>query len=42
MSIRKRFVKNKRKANGIPSGKTGIVYDVFLKFKDEGKFRSYC
>lgn len=42
MSIRKRIVKNKRKANGIPSGKTGIVYDVFLKFKDEGKFRSYC
>ena len=42
MTIRKRIVKNKRNANGLPSGKSGVVYDVFLKFKDADKFRSYC
>lgn len=29
MSISTRNVKNKKKENGLPSGKAGVVYDVF-------------
>ncbi|MBN1551494.1 hypothetical protein JW979_08495 [bacterium] len=42
MSIRKRLVKNKHLPNGLRSGKEGIVYDVFLKFKQNNEYRSYC
>lgn len=42
MSISKRKVKNKKKENGLPSGKEGVVYDVFLKYKNNGSFKSYC
>lgn len=42
MSIRKRLVKNKRLSNGLRSGKEGTVYDVFIKFKQDNVYRSYC
>jgi hypothetical protein len=42
MSIRERKVKNKKKANGLPSGKEGTVYDVYLKQRTKEGFRSYC
>lgn len=28
--------------NGLPSGKEGVVYDVFLKYKHNGSIKSYC
>jgi len=42
MSISTRNVKNRRMGNGLPSGKEGVVYDVFLKYKINGSFKSYC
>jgi integrase len=34
MSVQPREVKNKKDANGVPTGKLGTVYDVFIKYID--------
>jgi integrase len=42
MSIHPREVKNKRDANGNPTGKPGTVYDVFIKYTDiKGEKKTY-
>ena len=41
MAIQERTVKNKRNASGELTGKTGIVYDVNIKYKSEGKSKTY-
>ena len=37
MSITERTVKNKRNSAGILTGKPGVVYDVNVKYRSEGK-----
>lgn len=41
MAIREREVKNKRNSNGILTGKPGTVYDVNLKYYQNGVQKSY-
>lgn len=41
MAIRERQVKNKRNSNGILTGKPGTVYDVNLKYYQNGVQKSY-
>lgn len=41
MAIRERQVKNKRNSNGVLTGKPGTVYDVNLKYYQNGVQKSY-
>ena len=41
MAITERTVKNKRNSAGILTGKPGIVYDVNVKYRSEGKLKSH-
>ena len=41
MPIRERQVKNKRNSNGVLTGKPGTVYDVNLKYYQNGVQKSY-
>ena len=42
MAIQARTIQNKRDANGVPTGKSGTVYDVNIKYNSpEGK-KSYA
>lgn len=41
MAIQERTVKNKRNASGELTGKAGTVYDVNIKYKSEGRSRTY-
>ncbi len=41
MAIQERTVKNKRNASGELTGKAGTVYDVNIKYKSEGKSKTY-
>ena len=42
MAVRQRTIKNKRDSNGVPTGKSGTVYDVNIKYStSEGK-KSYA
>lgn len=41
MAIHERTVKNKRNASGELTGKAGTVYDVNIKYKSEGKTKTY-
>lgn len=42
MALRTRQVKNKRDANGNPTGRAGVVYDVNIKYKTpEGEKATY-
>ena len=42
MAVQARTVQNKRDANGVPTGKSGTVYDVNIKYNTpEGK-KSYA
>ena len=41
MAIQERTVKNKRSASGELTGKAGTVYDVNIKYKSEGKSKTY-
>lgn len=41
MAIRERQVKNKRDSNGVLTGKPGTVYDVNLKYRQNGVQKSY-
>ncbi len=41
MSISPRQVKNKRDANGMPTGRPGTVYDVNIKYKINGERKVY-
>ena len=41
MAITERTVKNKRNSAGILTGKPGIVYDVNVKYRSEGKLKAH-
>ena len=41
MSITERTVKNKRNSAGILTGKPGVVYDVNVKYRSEGKLKAH-
>ena len=41
MAIQERTVKNKRNASGELTGKAGTVYDVNIKYRSEGKSKTY-
>lgn len=41
MAIQERTVKNKRNASGELTGKAGTVYDVNIKYKSNGKYKTY-
>lgn len=41
MAISTREVKNKRTASGELTGREGVVYDVNIKYKRSGKYKSY-
>jgi len=41
MAIQERTVKNKRNSSGELTGKARIVYDVNIKYKSEGKSKTY-
>lgn len=41
MSVTARQVKNKRAADGSSTERPGTVYDVFIKYKVDGRFRTY-
>ena len=41
MSISTRQVKNKRDGNGALTGKAGVVYDVNVKYQQQGKWRTH-
>lgn len=41
MAITERTVKNKRNATGVLTGKPGIVYDVNVKYRSEGKVKTH-
>lgn len=41
MAITERTVKNKRNATGVLTGKPGIVYDVNVKYRSEGKVKAH-
>lgn len=41
MAIQERTVKNKRDPSGKLTGKSGTVYDVNIKYKSEGKSKTY-
>jgi len=41
MAVSSREVKNKRAASGELTGKLGMVYDVNIKYKQNGKYKTY-
>ena len=41
MAITERTVKNKRNSTGVLTGKPGIVYDVNVKYRSEGKVKAH-
>ena len=41
MAITERSVKNKRNSSGELTGRAGTVYDVNIKYKSEGKSKTY-
>lgn len=41
MSVSTRQVKNKRDGNGALTGKSGVVYDVNVKYQQQGKWRTH-
>ncbi len=41
MSISTRQVKNKRDGNGALTGKAGVVYDVNVKYQQQGKWKTH-
>lgn len=41
MAITERTVKNKRNSTGVLTGKPGIVYDVNVKYRSEGKVKTH-
>lgn len=41
MSVSTRQVKNKRDGNGALTGKAGVVYDVNVKYQQQGKWRTH-
>ena len=42
MSILERTVKNKRNSDGEQTGKPGVVYDVNIKYKSGGTYKTYA
>lgn len=41
MAVTERTVKNKRNSSGVLTGKPGIVYDVNVKYRSEGKLKAH-
>ena len=41
MAVLKREVKNKRNSEGVLTGRTGVVFDVDVKYKLDGKWKTY-
>lgn len=41
MAITERTINNKRTASGELTGRPGTVYDVRIKYRSEGKYKSY-
>ena len=42
MSISERQVKNKRSSTGELTGRAGVVYDVNIKYKSGGRYKTYA
>lgn len=41
MSIVSRQVKNKKNADGVATGKSGVVYDVSIRYKTGDGYKTY-
>ena len=41
MAVATRTVKNKKDASGLLTGRSGTVYDVNIKYKSEGRTKTY-
>ncbi|MEL7608810.1 MAG: tyrosine-type recombinase/integrase [Bacillota bacterium] len=42
MAIYQRQVVNKKRADGLRTGKAGVVYDVYIKYKIQGTYKTYA